>query len=239
MIKKILIIFTVMMLIMVSTTPALAKKPTEPPGKSDVVKDKGDTGNQPDKDNTPDKKDSNPNKPEPAAPEVPLPATNTQDSSVTTQQDNGHGFDEFGYNRNARIFNGTAMGWCMGKFGNEEFCEGYLGDTVNDHLVMKWNAEWDRGNEEGWSNPPYNAWENNEWNGKFPGGSGSVWHYKIVWVGPCGADLTPLDNGGYCIWGQFEVIMDQGTSDGVHEWFAHAIPNGYGSYRNPNPYPNP
>ncbi len=94
---------------------------------------------------------------------------------------------------------------------------------------MKWNAEWDRGNAENWLNPPYRAWENNEWNGKVPGGSGSVWHYKIVWVGPCTEGAT-LANGGYCIWGQFAVIMDQGTSEGVH-YIAHGIPSGYGVYR--------
>ena len=118
----------------------------------------------------------------------------------------------------------------MQKYSNETYCNGYLGDYDNDKLVMKWNAEWDRGNAEGWSNPPYDAWENNQWNGSAPGGSGAVWHYKIVWVGPCGDDCTPLANGGYCIWGQFATIMDQGTDGGAHYWFAHALPSGYGSY---------
>jgi hypothetical protein len=66
-----------------------------------------------------------------------------------------------------------------------------------------------------------------------PGGSVEIWHYKTVWVGPCGAYLTPLDNGGYCIWGQYEVIMDQGIDPNMgpgHLWFAHANPTGYGSY---------
>jgi hypothetical protein len=99
---------------------------------------------------------------------------------------------------------------------------------ANDKLVMKWNAEWDRGNDESWSNPPYDAWENNEWNGAIPGGSGEVWHYKIKWVEPCGAYGEPTPDGGYCIWGQFEVLMDQGTADGEHIWYTKAIPNGYG-----------
>jgi hypothetical protein len=140
------------------------------------------------------------------------------------------GFDESGYNRTARIFNGTAWSWCMDKVGSESWCESYLGDYANDKLVMKWNAEWDRGNAEGWINPPYDAWENNQWNGKVPGGSGDVWHYKIVWVGNCTADPTLVPDGGYCTWGQFATIMDQGTTSGVHEWFAHAVPSGYGSY---------
>ena len=140
------------------------------------------------------------------------------------------GFDEWGYNRQARIFNGTGWSWCMGKVGNAAWCQSYLGPYANDKLLMKWNAEWDRGNAEGWSNPPYRAWENNEWNGAFPGGSGSVWHYKYVWVGACGDDYTPLPNGGYCIWGQFEVLMDQGTDSGAHSWYTHGLPSGYGSY---------
>jgi hypothetical protein len=137
------------------------------------------------------------------------------------------GFDEFGYNYDARIFVGPAD-------GVDRVLDGAIwGDPdyanyVNDLLVMKWNAEWDRGIAEKWASPPYAAWEDNEWNGAVPGGSGEVWHYKIKWVGPCGADYTPLPDGGYAIWGQFEVIMDQGTSDGEHIWYAHAIPCGYG-----------
>ncbi len=222
MIKKILMIFFVMVLIAASTTPALAKKPTEPTGKSEVAK--GDQGKTNDNGNG-----KGQNAAKPSSPTTSSPAAGDDDIN-STQGDQGGGFDDSGYNRTARIFNGTAMQWCMEKVGDEEWCEGYLGDTVNDHLIMKWNAEWDRGNAENWSNGPYSAWENNEWNGSFPGGSGDVWHYKIVWVGPCGPDFTPLENGGYCIWGQFEVIMDHGTSDGVHDWYAHALPTGYGSY---------
>ncbi len=141
----------------------------------------------------------------------------------------GGGFDQFGYNRDARIFNGTGSSWCLaGGYGTD--C---LGIYSPDKLVMKWNAEWDRGNDENWANPPYNAWENNEWNGKVPGGSGAVWHYKIVWVGDCVADPSLVPAGGYCIWGQFATIMDQGIDPNYgpgHTWFAHANPTGYGSY---------
>lgn len=138
------------------------------------------------------------------------------------------GFDDFGYNRSARIFNGTGMSWCMGKINNQTYCETYYGPWENDKLIMKWNAEWDRGNAENWAFGPYDAWEDNEWNGAFPGGSGEVWHYKIKWVEPCGPDGTPLADGGKCIWGQFEVLMDQGTSAGVHTWLTHVMA-GYGS----------
>lgn len=156
--------------------------------------------------------------------------TGFDDKGNTTSSTSDNGFDEWGYNRTARIFSGTGMSWCMGKVGNEAWCTAYLGPYANDKLIMKWNAEWDRGNAEGWSNPPYNAWEDNQWNGMFPGGSGSNWHYKIVWVGPCDSDSTPVPDGGYCIWGQFAAIMDQGTDGGQHAWFAHGLPSGYGSY---------
>ncbi len=145
----------------------------------------------------------------------------------------GGGFDDAGYNDQARIFVGTGWSWCMDKVGNAAWCTAYLGPYANDKLVMKWNAEWDRGNDENWANGPYDAWENNEWNGMVPGGSGAVWHYNIVWVGSCGSDYTPLPNGGYCIWGQFEALMDQGIDPSYgpgHMWFAHANPTGYGAY---------
>jgi len=141
----------------------------------------------------------------------------------------GGGFDQYGYNNTARLFNGTGSSWCLAG-GQASDC---MGIYSNDRLVMKWNAEWDRGNAEDWANPPYKAWTDNEWNGAFKGGSGAVWHYKIVWVGACGADYTPLPNGGYCIWGIFETIMDQGVDPNIgpgHMWFAHAKPTGYGSY---------
>jgi hypothetical protein len=147
------------------------------------------------------------------------------------------GFDGWGYNRTARIFSGTGLSWCMEPGRSEASCVASLtyGTTYygNDKLVMKWNAEWDRGNDEGWNNGPYDAWSDNEWNGMAPGGSGETWHYKYVWVGACGPDYTPLPEGGYCLWGQFEVIMSHGTSGGAHWWDAIAQPAGYGVYPQP------
>ncbi|MBI2542143.1 hypothetical protein HYV80_05530 [Candidatus Woesearchaeota archaeon] len=138
------------------------------------------------------------------------------------------GFDQYGYNRKARIFNGPASGWCLQR-GAPADC---MGAYSNDRLVMKWNAEWDRGNAEGWTDSNgYNAWLDNEWNGAFPGGSGAVWHYKIKWSSVCANGGTPTD-GGYCIWGQFETLMDQGKDPSYglgHIWFAKAVPNGYGT----------
>ena len=139
-----------------------------------------------------------------------------------------NGFDQYGYNRTARVFQGPASGWCLER-GWSANC---LGIYSNDNLVMKWNAEWDRGNAEGWSKGPYRAYEDNEWNGNVPGGSGYTEHFKAVWIGgSCGADGTPLANGGYCIWGQFEAIFDKGMNPDHSRWIlAHAKPAGYGSY---------
>lgn len=148
-------------------------------------------------------------------------------TGVSFGQAGPQGFDQYGYNRTARIFNGTGASWSLAKGLPAD----YLGAYANDKLVMKWNAEWDRGVAEHWGNPPYAASENNEWNGNCAGCSGAVWHYKITWVGPCGADGAPLADGGYCIWGEFETLMDQGRDPSFgpgHLWFAHASPNGYG-----------
>ena len=139
------------------------------------------------------------------------------------------GFDQFGYNRDARVFVGTCHSWHQGKFSStDEQATAYCGIYDNDKLVMKWNAEWDRGNAENWVNPPYDAYLNNEWNGKVSGGSGETEIVKIKWVGACGSDGTPPADGGYCIWGQFEVLMDHYTGrDSL--WLAHSTPNGYGA----------
>jgi hypothetical protein len=142
----------------------------------------------------------------------------------------GKAFDQFGYNDKARIFNGPAD-------GVDRALDGAVwGDPVyaNDRLVMKWNAAWDACNDNGYDDPVYcaGAWVDNEWNGAFPGGSGSVWHYKIVWVGSAGEASPYWQPGGYSVWGNYEVLMDQGVdfaTSPVHTWITRSAPNGYGS----------
>ncbi|MFA5999784.1 MAG: hypothetical protein WC783_02260 [Candidatus Paceibacterota bacterium] len=135
------------------------------------------------------------------------------------------GFDVLGYNRCAGIFNGLAD-------GTDKVLDGKVwGDPTyaNDHLLMKWNAAWDACNA---NRNPANcagAWTSNEWNGKVPGGSGEVWHYKMKWVGSCGAYGTSLPDGGYCIWNEYEVVLSQGSVANQHFWDAHAKPAGYGN----------
>jgi len=133
------------------------------------------------------------------------------------------GFDEFDYNYNARVFVGPADGVDRDLDGT------VWGDPTyaNDHLVMKWSKAWD---DARFSGAPWTpeAWCSNEWNGMVPGGSQEVWHYKIIWVGPELEDSPYWREGGYPVWGQFEVILSQGVVDGEHIWETHATPSGYG-----------
>lgn len=148
--------------------------------------------------------------------------------SVVSVASAAGGFDQFGYNRTARIFNGPASGWCLQR-GASADC---LGVYSNDKLVMKWNAEWDRGNAEGWTKAPYAAWLDNEWNGNVPNGSGATEHFKTAWDAGCvESGGTTSSRGGPCIWGQFAVLMDQGNNPGGgHEWWTKVTPNGYGAH---------
>lgn len=137
------------------------------------------------------------------------------------------GFDEFGYNEVANLFSGRAD-------GVDRMLDGKVwGDPTyaNDILVMKWNEAWDECNANGYNDAEFcaGAWTTNEWNGAVAGGSGDVWHYKFIWVGSDLAASSYWVPGGYAIWGNYEVIMDQGVTRGVgHTWLAHGIPNGFG-----------
>lgn len=138
------------------------------------------------------------------------------------------GFNQFGYNNGARIFVGKAD-------GVDKNLDGAVwGDPTyaNDHLVMKWNAQWDNCNANGFNDPAFcaGAWLDNEWNGQVPGGSGVSEHYKIIWVGSAGVNSVYWRPGGYSVWNNYEVIMDQGFDSTGHFWFAHATPDGYGIY---------
>lgn len=95
------------------------------------------------------------------------------------------GFDEFGYNYQARVFVGPADGVDRNIDGT------VWGDPMyaNDHLKMMWSKGWDDARFHGgeWT---CDAWEDNQWNGMVPGGSEETWHYKIIWVGPEKWDIT-------------------------------------------------
>ncbi len=134
------------------------------------------------------------------------------------------GFDEYGYNYAAQVFVGPADGVDRNLDGT------VWGDLTyaNDHLKMKWSNGWDDARfHDGTWGP--DAYEDNQWNGQVPSGSGEVWHYRIIWVGPDPEQSEYWREGGYVIWDQFEVIMSHGTVANEHIWETHALPTGYGS----------
>ena len=141
------------------------------------------------------------------------------------------GFDEFGYNYKARIFVGIGEDWYRGKsarhLGPWQEGQSFSWDETYglDRLVMKWSKEWDAARFNGGIYGP-GAWCTNHWNGKVEGGSGEVWHYKIIWVGEDLENSPYWREGGYAIWDQFEVIMSHGTVANEHFWDAHALPTG-------------
>jgi hypothetical protein len=152
------------------------------------------------------------------------------------------GFDQYGYNRCAGNFVGLFGGWCadygrgwdclgLNVYGIADFAS--YNTYAKDHLVMKWNAAWDACNADYSPENCAGAWTDNEFNGMLPDGSRTTEHVKIVWIGgDCGADYTLLADGGYCIWGAYEAVMDQGKGDdGVRYVLAHAVPSGYGVKR--------
>lgn len=137
------------------------------------------------------------------------------------------GFDEFGYNYTARIFVGPLDG------ADRNFDGTYWGDATfaKDMLVMKWSKGWDDARFNGGEWGP-DCWVDNEFNGQRTDGSGWSEHVKIVWVGAEGE----FSRGGIPIWGQFEIVMDQGIydpsnfEDGGHFWSNGPVtPNGYGA----------
>ncbi len=137
-----------------------------------------------------------------------------------------------GYNWKANIFVGTGMQWCTGSGYPTSWCASFLGASANDLVIMKWNNQWNACNTAGEASATAcaGAWEENEWIGTVPGGDGSVWHYKIIWAPENSIYWLP---GGEPIWGNYEIIMDQGTAPEngiiVHTINAIATPAGYGA----------
>ena len=115
------------------------------------------------------------------------------------------GYDEFGYNYQAHMFNGTYDG--VDRVFDGKYW-GQTGDFVDDKLMMKWSDDWlsaqdcnhdgklDRG-DTGISK----GWETNHAEGDYYDGNGNLQHYtyfvKIVWVGPGGS-----------LWDQYEIIEE-------------------------------
>lgn len=114
------------------------------------------------------------------------------------------GYDQFGYDYQAHMFNGTYDSSDRVLDGTYW---GSTGDYVDDHLMMKWSDDWlsnkdctgdgklDRG-AAGISQ----GWLTNHVEGDYDV-NGNLQHYtdfvKIVWVGPGGS-----------LWGQYEIIQE-------------------------------
>ena len=144
-------------------------------------------------------------------------------TQATTPADT-HGFNACGYNYGARVFSGLADGVDNNLDGT------VYGDPTyaNDHLIMKWNAAWDACNANTYNDPAYclGAWDTNEWNGMLPNGSSVTEHVKIIWVGSAAGSSQYWVPGGLSIWGNYEVLMDQGMQNGTHYVTTFATPNG-------------
>lgn len=121
---------------------------------------------------------------------------------------NTNGFDEYGYNRTARVFVGTCKSWAEQK--NLDVAEA-CGTYVNDSLVMKWNKAWDECNAAGSNDEAAcaDAWLNQTWNGKKPNGSGETYGAKTIWVGSKGESSPYWQDGGYLLWGNYEVVFEK------------------------------
>lgn len=141
------------------------------------------------------------------------------------------GFDQYGYNYQAHLFNGTYDGSDRTLDGTYW---GATGDYVDDNLIMKWSDEWlanvdcngdgklDRGLVGGVVGGISLGWLTNQNEGWYDSdGDGSQdAHYayfsKIVWVGPGGS-----------LWGQYATILENNLDPSGMTHFHEAAP-GFG-----------
>lgn len=121
------------------------------------------------------------------------------------------GYDRFGYNYQAHMFNGTYD-------SSDRVLDGlYFGDSssadyADDSLIMKWSDAWianvdcngdhklDRGLVNGVADGISKGWVTNQINGDYTNVDGVqhyTWFDKIVWVGAGGS-----------LWGQYEIIQE-------------------------------
>lgn len=144
------------------------------------------------------------------------------------------GFDEFGYNYQANIFNGL---YC-------DYDRVIGGPYCDVDLIMKWSDMWlneDRvrcaGTPQEGSSACEGAWLTNHQRGVNP--DGSHWSYFVKIVYPPGGpvDVNPADGyddntGGEIIWGAYIIIQQVSNDPALDE---HGIlslvkPAGFGAY---------
>lgn len=131
------------------------------------------------------------------------------------------GYDEWGYNYQAHMFNGT---YCDA-YRDAVWCQPYK----EDNLMMKWNDAWLSNKDcdgDGLLDRHYGytsyigsgAWITNHMSGVYEGDEGAIckWNYfvKIVaapadaytdagyWYAPDGTEIGPV------IWGEFAIVQD-------------------------------
>lgn len=174
--------------------------------------------------------------------------TKIKDATITDSVGNPItlGFDQFGYNYQAHLFNGTydSVDRVLdGKYW------GNTGDYVDDNLIMKWSDDWISNldcNHDGKLDRGLNAktgsatnvsmgWETNQVEGDYIGSDSDSHHYtyfaKIVFDN--GAACSTVGNLA-CLWGSYGIIEEVyndpfGGFHGVnHDTLAK--PAGFGLY---------
>ena len=140
--------------------------------------------------------------------------TTIQDGTLVDSAGNvlGLGYDQFGYNYQAHMFNGTYD-------GSDRVLDGLYwadpssSDYADDSLIMKWSDTWlanvdcngdsklDRGLIGVVAGGTSLGWLTNQNEGNYTDAGGVEQHYtyfsKIVWVGPGGS-----------LWGEYELIQE-------------------------------
>ena len=153
-----------------------------------------------------------------------------QDGTITDSNGNviTTGFDQFGYNYQAHLFNGTYDS------SDRQWNNGYWGDTtsyyVYDSLEMKWSDDWlsnvdcngdhklDRGLVGEYVGGISLGWTTNHVQGTYTDETGEH-HYtdfvKIVYVGPGGS-----------LWGYYEIVEEvfNDPAGGYHGLFSKTDP---------------
>lgn len=152
------------------------------------------------------------------------------------------GFDQWGYNYGAHLFNGE---YCD-VYRNAAWCQAYRGVS----LSMKWNEEWLASSDcdgdglldrhRGFATyRGSGAWTTNHMSGKDSGGRRWVYFVKIVaapedarlqggvWYAPNGKAI------GYAIWGEFAVLLEveNDPTTGNHgQTYKSAVAPGFGRW---------
>lgn len=129
------------------------------------------------------------------------------------------GFDEFGYNYKARIFNGW-FGYYDRSF------DGWVSGTGDSWLIMKWSKDWIPKEDE-----PIGAWVTNHfiwYSNDYSEDTWYGWYTRVQWTDK---DVTP--NATYMI---TEFLKIQKVSDDEDAWNYYqscgAYDAGWGTYDN-------